>query len=77
MIQLQYIKEWITARVAERTSWDGVSIIAISVAVLVASPLVKWIAWAGLAYGAYHFNKGTIEWHNHLNSFKAICLETR
>jgi|TARA_B110000438_G_scaffold302370_1_gene359842 hypothetical protein len=53
MIQLQYIKEWITARVAERTSWDGVSIIAISVAVLVASPLVKWIAWAGLAYGAY------------------------
>ena len=47
------IKEWITARIAERTSWDGVSIIALSVAVLVASPLVKWIAWAGLVYGLY------------------------
>ena len=51
--QLLKIKEWITARVAERTSWDGVSIIALSVAVLVASPLVKWIAWAGLVYGLY------------------------
>tara|TARA_R100000742_G_C4278508_1_gene101420 strand:+ start:3459 stop:3641 length:183 start_codon:yes stop_codon:yes gene_type:complete len=53
MVQLLKIKEWITARVAERTSWDGVSIIALSVAVLVASPLVKWIAWAGLVYGLY------------------------
>jgi len=53
MVQLLKVKEWITARVAERTSWDGVSIIALSVAVLVASPLVKWIAWAGLVYGIY------------------------
>jgi hypothetical protein len=53
MVQLLKIKEWITARIAERTSWDGVSIIALSVAVLVASPLVKWIAWAGLVYGLY------------------------
>lgn len=53
MVQLLKIKEWITARIAERTSWDGVSIIALSVAVLVASPLVKWIAWAGLVYGIY------------------------
>jgi len=53
MVQLLKIKEWITARVAERTSWDGVSIIALSVAILVASPLVKWIAWAGLVYGLY------------------------
>ena len=53
MVQLLKVKEWITARIAERTSWDGVSIIALSVAVLVASPLVKWIAWAGLVYGIY------------------------
>lgn len=57
MVQLLKVKEWITARIAERTSWDGVSIIALSVAVLVASPLVKWIAWAGLAYGVYTFVK--------------------
>ena len=53
MVQLLKVKEWILARLAERTSWDGVSIIALSVAVLVASPLVKWIAWAGLVYGIY------------------------
>jgi len=52
-VKILLIKEWILARIAERTSWDGVSIIAISVAILVASPLVKWIAWAGLAYGIY------------------------
>jgi hypothetical protein len=53
MIQLVKAKEWIEARIAERTSWDGVSIIALSIAILVASPLVKWIAWAGLVYGLY------------------------
>jgi len=53
MVQLLKVKEWILARLAERTSWDGVSIIALSVAILVASPLVKWIAWAGLVYGIY------------------------
>ena len=52
-VKILLIKEWILARIAERTSWDGVSIIAISVAILVASPLVKWIAWAGLPYGIY------------------------
>ena len=53
MVQLLKVKEWITARVAERTSWDGVSIIALSIAIVVASPLVKWMAWAGLVYGLY------------------------
>ena len=53
MEMLKVIKEWITARIAERTSWDGASIIALSVCILVASPLVGWLAWAGLVYGVY------------------------
>lgn len=50
---LKVMKEWILARLAERTSWDGASIIALSVCILVASPLVGWLAWAGLVYGVY------------------------
>jgi hypothetical protein len=57
MIQLIKAKEWILARVAERTSWDGVSLIAISVAILVASPIAKWLAYAGVLYGIYTFIK--------------------
>jgi hypothetical protein len=57
MIQLIKAKEWILARVAERTSWDGVSVIAISVAILVASPIAKWLAYAGVLYGIYTFIK--------------------
>jgi hypothetical protein len=46
-------KKWIMARLAERTSWDGSVIIAVSLLALAASPLIKWAAWAGLAYGAW------------------------
>ena len=53
MEMLKVIEEWILARLAERTSWDGASIIALSVCILVASPLVGWLAWAGLVYGVY------------------------
>jgi hypothetical protein len=53
MEMLKVMKEWILARLAERTSWDGASIIALSVCILVASPLVGWLAWAGLVYGVY------------------------
>ena len=48
---------WCKARVSERTSWDGVSVIAISVAILVASPIAKWLAYAGILYGIYTFVK--------------------
>ena len=57
MVQLIKAKEWILARVAERTSWDGVSVIAISIAILVASPIAKWLAYAGVLYGIYTFIK--------------------
>jgi len=45
--------DWIQDRMKERTSWDGLTIIVISVLALVASPLIKYIAWVGLAYGAW------------------------
>ena len=46
-------KTWIMARLSERTSWDGGVIIAVSLLALAASPLIKWAAWGGIAYGAW------------------------
>ena len=44
---------WIKDRLNERTSWDGGVIIAGSLAVILLGGLVKWAAWAGLAYGIW------------------------
>ena len=45
--------DWLQERMKERTSWDGFTIIIISVLVLSASPLLRYAAWAGLVYGAW------------------------
>ena len=37
---------WVKARIAERTSWDGATIIGISVLVLMAAPIVKLLVKA-------------------------------
>ena len=50
--------DFVKARLAERTSWDGATIIAISVMVLVATPIVKFLAWPALIYGAWTLYKG-------------------
>lgn len=44
---------WIKARLGERTSWDGGMLIAVCLLVLVANPIVKLVAWGGLAWGIY------------------------
>ena len=46
---MDYIKKLIK----ERTSWDGGVIIAVCGSVLLLGGVVKWAAWAGLAYGIY------------------------
>ena len=45
--------DWLQLRLKERTSWDGLTIIVISILALIASPLIKYAAWIGLAYGAW------------------------
>ena len=45
--------DWAKARVSERTSWDGITIVVVCAMVLLTGGLIKWVAWAGLAYGAY------------------------
>ncbi len=50
---VNYAVDWIQARINERTSWDGFTIIVISILALIASPLVKYAAWIGLIYGGW------------------------
>ena len=39
---LEAAKAWMLARWAERTSWNGVWLVGIGVAVLIGSPVIKW-----------------------------------
>jgi hypothetical protein len=52
------IIDWIQDRMRERTSWDGLTIIIISILALVASPIIRYVAWAGLAYGIWTLWRG-------------------
>ena len=46
-------KDWITDRVGERTSLDGIALIAISGSIILFGGIVKLAAWGGLGYGIY------------------------
>ena len=46
-------KDWVMARLGERTSWDGGVLVAVCGGYLVLGGLIDLVAWAGLAYGAW------------------------
>ena len=50
-------KSCILDRWAERTSWDGGVIVAVSLSIILFGGLIKWLAWVALAYGIYTFVK--------------------
>jgi len=47
------IKKWIANRLAERSTVDGIIMIAAGAAIIVFSPFAKLIAYAAIVYGAY------------------------
>ena len=53
LAKVSVVKEWVMARWAERTSWDGTVLIAVGVVGLLASPLVKLASWVAIGYGAW------------------------
>jgi hypothetical protein len=54
--------QWFKDRWSEASTWDGVTILVVSGAVLLASPFVKYFAIAGAAFGAWRiFQKETAE----------------
>ena len=57
MNMLSSVKDWILARWSERTSWDGATIVGMSLLVLLAAPVVKLLAWPALVYGLWTIYK--------------------
>lgn len=51
------IKEWLTKRLKERTTYDGAVLIAAGVAYLVFEPIAAVIAYAAIAYGIWTLYK--------------------
>ena len=46
-------KDWVMERIGERTSLDGVGLIAVCGSVILFGGLAKLAAWVGLAWGIY------------------------
>jgi len=55
--EIKMIKKFITSRLEERTSWDGVMLIGIALIILIAGPLAKLAAYIAIAYGAWTIYK--------------------
>ena len=47
------IKLWIKSRLKERTTMDGVVLVAAGAGIIIFSPLAKLIAYGVIAYGAW------------------------
>lgn len=45
--------DWLKARWAERSSWDGVAMIVVGAIAVFATPFVKWAGLASIVYGAW------------------------
>jgi hypothetical protein len=50
---IELIKTWISQRLKERTSWDGVVLIAAGVVYLVFEPIATVVAYGAIGYGAW------------------------
>jgi hypothetical protein len=53
MSKLNWAWEWVKARWAERSTWDGTILVGMGVMVLIASPFLKYAAMAAIGYGAF------------------------
>ena len=57
---MDMIKNWVLARWAERTTWDGAVIVGMCLSYLLLGGLVDWLAWIALAYGVYTLVKAEL-----------------
>jgi hypothetical protein len=53
LILLDQTKVWVTNRLEERTTWDGVVLVGIGVLVLIAKPLAGLAAYAVICWGIW------------------------
>lgn len=50
---IELLKTWALARIKERTTWDGVVLIAAGVVYLVFEPIASIVAYGAIGYGAW------------------------
>lgn len=50
---IEIAKIWITQRIKERTTWDGIVLIAAGVVYLVFEPIATIVAYGAIGYGAW------------------------
>ena len=50
---IEIAKIWLTQRLKERTSWDGIVLIAAGVVYLVFEPIASIVAYLAIGYGAW------------------------
>ena len=46
-------KDWVSARLKERTTWDGAGLVALGLMVLFLAPLAKIAAGVAIVYGLW------------------------
>lgn len=54
---MEKVTTWFKNRFGEVTTWDGVTICAVSGLALVSSPFIEYVAIAGLAFGIFRVVK--------------------
>ena len=47
------IKKWVKSRLEERTTSDGVILIAVGISFLIFKPIAAMVAYVAIAYGAW------------------------
>ncbi len=50
---LNNVINWLQTQLKKRESWDEITIFVISLLALIASPILKYAAWFGLAYSGW------------------------
>jgi len=58
---VSFLKGWVKARLAERTSWDGAALIGAGVCFLLFKGIATFVAWAAIVYGVWTLWKEEIQ----------------
>lgn len=57
---MEILKTWLVNRFKERTTWDGIIIILLSLGIILFKDLIALLAWGTLIYGGWTVIKAEI-----------------
>ncbi len=50
---LNSVIDWLQLQLKKRESWDSLMIFTISLFALIATPIIRYVSWIGLAYSSW------------------------